>query len=205
MCVHDHQQKDKFFERNEKDRMDNFDVNHSVNYPSNLSLPEVNDVKTTTAHAKDVQKSSGASEKSGDPQMMCGIKRAMEQHPKKTFQERACSPIKCHGTMNVRVIDCEETGFAACERHNCQHGDVGCGFVWTVLDRNRCKTASVHAPLDRHSPPFAEPVKFHWKRCFVETQKRLSMSFVHLRDSAVSREKRQPCCMDHVLRSENMC
>ena len=55
--------------------------------------------------------------------------------------------------MNFGVVDREETGSAACERHNCQHGDVDCGLDWTVLHRNRCKTASFHAPLDRHSPP----------------------------------------------------
>ena len=71
-------------------------------------------------------------EKSGDPQMMCGIKRAMEQHSQKTFQERACSPST---VMNVQVVDCEETGFAACERHNCRHGDVDCRFVGRFLTR----------------------------------------------------------------------
>ena len=149
----DQKQEDEFFESNENDEPDDFDV---TTVPMTFH-PVVKDAGTTVVSAKDVEKSSGAIREEWRVAIQSEM-QSLREHD--VFQEvtederwtvpseniipgKSVFTIKREGTKKVRIVGCgnfqEDTGFCKCERDNCQSGHVDCRYVRMVLDRNRCK------------------------------------------------------------------
>ena len=143
----DQQQEDQFFECNENDEPDDFDV---TTVPMTFH-PVVKDAGATVASAKDVEKSPGASRE----EWRVAIQSEMHSHREHdvcqevTEDERWTVPseniipgksvftIKREGTKKVRIVGCGN--FQEDTRDYCQSGHVDCRSVWMVLDRNRCR------------------------------------------------------------------
>ena len=122
ICDDDHQQEDQFFECNENDDSDDFDVN--------TFHPVVKDAGATIVSAKDVEKSSGASREewrsSIQSEMQClrehDVYQEVAEEERWTVPSEQIIPgksvftIKHKVTKKVRVVGCgnflEDAGLA---------------------------------------------------------------------------------------------